>query len=643
MRPSNAFLGVPPRGNARLEGPRRRIRAAMACVVACSIVLTSVQAAHAQDPLFTPNPHPHSVVVDWVEVMLEAIELNPPAPTATTWKMWVVASSMYDAWAAYDGRALATQTGYATKRPAAERTPRNKHAAISYAAHRALRYVYPNQSSMFDELLATLGYPASDSVDPTTPAGVGNAAAAAVIAYREQDGSNATGEFTQIVSDTYPELYLPTNSDDPSAGNGPLGPDFDPNHWGPLRVPTGSLLDDNGIPVVDDADPTTYTVQGFLTPHWGAVSPFALTSGDQFRPPAPPLHGSDEPYVDALGNVSTNDEAWHSQLDEIVDLGGKLTDEHRIIAEFWADGPHTWTPPGHWVQLAIGVALRDGHSIDDDIRMYMALTGALLDSGISAWEAKRAYDFVRPVSAIRYHYAGQLIMGWAGPNQGIQLIDGSEWRPYQSPTFVTPPFPEFTSGHSTFSRASAEVLTAFTGSAAMYDGATRLGRDYDGDGSEDLFGRHVAVPGSMMFEDGPAETIVLTWDTFYDAADEAAASRRYGGIHFQDGDLHARFAGEKIGKQAYAHAELYWDPFGKIRSTLQSFAVAREIPRPLANLVGAWVNAAGAAIGNGNEATACRLLARADRVVDRHGGDVITPGAHEVLDRQFATVIGALC
>ena len=134
--------------------------------------------------------------------------------------------------------------------------------------------------------------------------------------------------------------------------------------------------------------------------------------------------GSDEPYTDALERVTTNDEAYREQVAEIPGYSGSLTDREKIIAEFWADGPHTWTPPGHWVQIAIGVSLRDHHDLGDDARMFMALSGALLDAGIAAWDAKRAYDYVRPATAIPYLYAGQQVKAWRGPDQGIGLIDG---------------------------------------------------------------------------------------------------------------------------------------------------------------------------------------------------------------------------
>lgn len=627
----------------RIGRKRRGLSRPLIIMAVAALLAAAIPTAAANEPEFVPNPHPHSVVVDWMDTMLEAIELNPPAPTATTWRMWVVTSSIYDAWSAYDVSAMSTQTGYDLKRPASERTEANQRAAVSYAAHRALTFVFPNQAPMFDDVLDALGYAPSASMDVTTPAGIGNVSAQAVIDYRIADGSNATGGFAQVVSATYPTLYSPVNSGDPTASNGPGGVDYDVNRWQPLRVANGTLLDENGNPTYDHNDPSTYTTQNFLTPHWGAVTPFALTSGDQFRPQAPPQLGSTDPYVDAFGNVSTGDAAFRSQVAEVLDFSANLTDEDKVNAEFWADGPHTWTPPGHWVQLAIGVSLRDGHTIGQDAEMYMALTGAVLDAGITAWEAKRFYDFARPVTAIRSLYAGQQIMAWGGPNQGTQLIDGADFQPYQSLTFVTPPFAEYISGHSTFSRASAEVLTAFTGSGAMYDGVTGLGRDYDGDGQEDLFGQHVAVPGTLQFEDGPAQTVTLTWDTFIDAANEAGISRLYGGIHFQDGDRFARAAGANIGKQAFQWAQLFWNPFGEISQTVTEQSAAGQLKAGSQKYLAAQANVAKRHFEAGRTTSGCASLGNVDRYLDKQRGKGVGEAAFQIFDRQVAQLVDSLC
>ena len=504
-----------------------------------------------------------SAVVKWNEVALAAVRNGPPRPTVIARTLYIVHNAMYDAWAAYDDVANGTQWGGTLRRPASERTVENKTAAISYAAHRALLDQFPayeTNTGAFTRLLNDLGFDVSDSTDTTTPAGIGNVAAQAILDFRQDDGANEAGNYAQIMSETYPALYAPVNSPDDTSETGVGGDNFDPNKWQPLRVPTGKLLDADGNPTFDNADPTTYTDQGCLSPHWGAVIPFALTSGDQFRPGPPPLAGSDDPYTDALGQSLTNDAAYNQQVDEILNISANLTDREKVIAEYWADGPRSETPPGHWHALAHGVSSRDHHSLDDDVKLYFALGGALFDSAIAVWEAKREYDYVRPQSAIRHKYFGQRIMAWGGPNKGTVEMNGEEWRPYQSLTFVTPPFQEYTSGHSSFSAAAAEILTRFTGSNRFYDGETIVfDEDFNRDGLPDHLGEHIIGVGGNAFERSPSEVIVLQWPTFQDAAIEAALSRRYGGIHFQDGDLRSREMGRNIGEQAFVAAQQHWN------------------------------------------------------------------------------------
>jgi hypothetical protein len=332
---------------------------------------------------------------------------------------------------------------------------------------------------------------------------VGNRAAAAVIAFRHADGSNQLGDLNPGPYSDYTG-YTPVNTPDQL---------IDANRWQPLRMSDG-----NG----------GFVVQKFVAPHWYKVKPFALKSADQFRPGPPAPVGSDE-YVE--------------QAEEVLAYSANLTDQQKVIAEYWADGPSSELPPGHWSLMAQFVSRRDGYSLDADVKLFFAVTNAVFDAGIAAWDAKRHYDYVRPVSAINALFAGTTVYAWAGPGLGTQPIDGGSWRPYQPVTFVTPPFPEYISGHSCFSAAGAEVLRQFTGS--------------------DVFGFSITVPaGSSKVEPGliPARDVILTWATFSDAADEAGISRLYGGIHFKQGDRTSRQIGRLVGAQAYAKALTYFNP-----------------------------------------------------------------------------------
>jgi hypothetical protein len=162
------------------------------------------------------------------------------------------------------------------------------------------------------------------------------------------------------------------------------------------------------------------------------------------------------------------------------------------------------------------------------------------DASIACWEAKRNWDYVRPVTAIHFLFKGKKVKAWAGPNKGTDKIDGGDWRLYQAVTVVPPPFPEYISGHSTFSAAAAEVLTRFTGSDDFGHSVTRNA------------GSSAVEPGTV-----PNADVTLSWPTYSDAADEAGISRRYGGIHFEDGDLRGREMGRLIGEQAWNKAQAY--------------------------------------------------------------------------------------
>ncbi|MDQ3226777.1 MAG: vanadium-dependent haloperoxidase [Chloroflexota bacterium] len=349
-----------------------------------------------------------------------------------------------------------------------------------------------------------LGYDQGDfSTDPGTAAGIGNLAAEAVLAFRHYDGSNQLGDLA-------PGRYLDYTGYEPV--NEPTRI-VDPNRWQPLIIPDQQ----GGV-----------TTQRFLAPHWGLVTPFAMTSGAQFRPASVPNLYPSPGYT--------------QQVDEILAISAELTDRDKAAAEYWSDGPLSELPPGHWILFAQFVSRRDEHSLDDDVKLMFAMSNAMLDASIAVWDCKRAFDYVRPVTAVRFLMAGREIRAWGGPNKGTLTIRGEDWRPYQTVNVPTPPFPEFSSGHSAFSTAAAEVLKSFTGS--------------------DAFGGSAVVKaGSSRIEPGavPSSDVLLSWPTFTAAADEAGFSRRLGGIHFEEGDLQSRAMGRNVGSQAWAKAAAYFN------------------------------------------------------------------------------------
>ena len=466
-------------------------------------------------PVPTPGPAPAArIVLGWNQLTLEAIRAARAAPPIAARNLAVVHSAMFDAWAAYDKVALGTRLGATLRRPLVEQTPANQARAYSFAAYAALVDQFPAQKAAFDSHMTTLGYrPADASRDPARPEGVGTLAAAAVLAHAHLDGSKQLGKLAASgVPYADYTAYVPKNPallvlQATARSNIPQ-----PGLWQPL-----TFRDAAGVE----------RTPGFLTPFWGKVKPFALSSGAQLRPPPPAAAGSP---------------AFVAQARQLVEIQAALTAPQKAMAEYWAGGPTGELPSGYWSAFAQFVARRDNHSESDDIKLFFALSNALFDAGIAAWDAKRAYESARPITAIRYLYSGQTVLSYGpeGPAAGLRAVPGEAWMPYHPPANPTPPHPDHVSGHSTYSSASATVLRLFTGS--------------------DAFNHSVLIPaGSSLFEPvAPQRDITLRWDSFSIAAHEAGASRLYAGIHFEAANLAGRTLGEQVGMAVFQKAQGYW-------------------------------------------------------------------------------------
>ena len=461
-----------------------------------------------------PSPHADdSVVVRWNEAALQGVRESKLGPPMVARALAIVNTAAFDAWAAYDHRAVGTCLGPALRRAPRERTLANKEIAVSYAAYRAAVDLFPGSTTtVFDPLMRNLGLdPNNRNTDLTSPVGVGNVAAAALLDFRHSDGANQLGGYSDYTGYNSPN--------DPMDIRLPFEPKgvHDPNAWQPLRY-----ADKSGSTVTPN----------FVGAHWQHVTPFALSSSSQLRSTTGPARFGSFEYL--------------AQARALVELSGGLTDEHKMIAEYWADGPNSELPPGHWDLFAQFVARRDNHGdgergVDADIKLFFALTNAIFDASVCCWDNKRVFASVRPITAIRYLFIGQRVRAWGGPYRDTQFIDGATWFPYEPTWFPTPPFPEYSSGHSTFSAAGAEVLRLFTQS--------------------DRFGLSATFPaGTSKIEPGtvPASDLTLSWATFSEAADQAGMSRRYGGIHFEQADLDARNAGRLVARQAWAKAQSYF-------------------------------------------------------------------------------------
>ena len=424
-----------------------------------------------------------SVLHLWNDTTCSAIATAVNGPTVGARSLSMVFEAIYNAWAAYGKSYYFTLPGLRTM-PKSEWTTSLKSIAISYAARTVLGDLYPAQVATFDAALATaLAGQNTTSRQAIAAMQLGQQAGVALLQSRYDDGSNQLNNYADTSG------YVPVNSPD--------GPLADLSRWQPLRVPT--------------ATPGVTVVQSFLTPHWGSVRPFALSSGAALRPSLTMLPPT------------------AAEMNELIQLSAALDDRTKCQVDFFANNPGSITPPGQWMKFCELVSRNDQNSLDRDVVMFCMLAQAMLDASIAAWDCKRAFDYIRPISAIRHFYRGQTLTSWTGEGGGPGPVLGENWRPYQRTTSPSPNFPEFVSGHSTFSGAAAGVLAALRGDSINLSFT-------------------VAAGGIRFDPTVPSAPVVFSWSSLSAVAAAAGMSRRYGGIHFQQGDLLGRDLGAKVAK-----------------------------------------------------------------------------------------------
>jgi len=617
------------------------------CTTALALIVMTTSTALGQ----------HSVARQWNEQLLSAIRRDLARPTVHARNLFHVSAAMWDGWAAYDPTA---DTFLINEHASAVDVLPAREETISYAAYRVLRSRFATSPgamtslASFDAKMAALGYDKNfTSTVGNSPAALGNRIAQAVIQFGLADHSNEAGGYANLHYAPINQPLVPSLPGNPSLTN--------PNRWQSLSL---TYFVDQGGNVIPGGFPPA------LSPEWGQVTPFALSAADLtiyhrgnfdywvYHDPGPP------PYIGGVGNDHykwgfEQVVIWSGQLDptdgvmwdispasrgnsplpdpadyasyyDLLNGGDTSTgyavnpvtgqpyvpnivprgDFARVLAEFWADGPSSETPPGHWFTVLNYVSDHPlfekrfqgaGPIIDDlewDVKAYLALGGAMHDTAVAVWGTKGWYDYIRPISAIRYmtdygqasdtgqpsyhatgirlypgyievvtaastatgerhaHLAGQegkiAIKAWRGPSAilnpmtdvaGVAWILAENWWPYQRPTFVTPPFPGYTSGHSAYSRAAAEVLTLLTGSPYFPGGLGEF---------------HCPQNQYLVFEDGPSVDITLQWASYYDAADQSALSRIWGGIHPGQDDLPSRQVGAIIGPEAFNYATQFF-------------------------------------------------------------------------------------
>ena len=615
---------------------RRPSRLGVASISALLVASVALQACATPPPYLVKDCvradlHGESVARLWDETLLQLIRQVVPAPTVHARNLFHASAAMWDAWAAYDSKAAGY---YVTEKHTANDVKGAREAAMSYAAYRILLWRYAEVADLdvateqLDATMAALCFRTDFTITEGDSAGaLGNRIADNVIEMGREDGALEEERYVDA-------SYAPVN--EPLIVTEPGTVMLDPNRWQPLAL--DKQIAQNGLPIPGK-------VQVFIGPHWGRVTAFALPASDAgvpIDPGPPPLLG--DPASDATFKQTAIDVIrFSSELDPadgvMVDISpasiGDNTlgtndgngyevnpatgqpyareevlraDFARALAEFWADGPKSETPPGHWNTVANAVSDAPGFEhriggegpeldrLEWDVKLYFALNGAVHDAAIAAWGLKGHYDSTRPISMVRYmggkgqssdpggpsydpdglplvaglvelvsaassapgqrhaglaEHVGEIaVRSWRGfpedpatQTSGVGWILAVNWVPYQRSTFVTPAFAGYVSGHSTFSRAAAEVLTAFTGDPYFPGGLSEW----------------TTKAGDLLHEEGPTTDVTLQWATYYDAADQAGISRLIMGIHINPDNVAGQQVGSTCGKDAWALAQTYFD------------------------------------------------------------------------------------
>jgi hypothetical protein len=419
-------------------------------------------------------------VLRWNTVALGAAQLDTalgrpheqPGPTRLARALAIVQAAVYDSVNSINGAYQPYLVDDTNVAPDA-----SIDAAVAQAAHDTLAALYPSQQAIFDaDLTADLAaIPAGPAQDG---AAVGQFVAAQILAARQNDGSSD------------PMMYTPGTQ---------------PGQWQP-----------------DPLHPS----QMALTPDWGNVTPFTMTSSAQFLAPPPPALNSPE---------------YTAAFNEVESLGGdgvttptQRTAEQTEIAIFWGyDGsPGLGTPPVMYNQIAQTIAVEMHNSEIENARMFALINLAMGDAGIASWQTKYTYSFWRPITAIRDAAAT------GNPDTTADLT----WAPLGAPadngagTNFTPPFPAYTSGHATFGGALFRMLADFYGTDHI---AFTIGSD--------------EFNGVTRDQNGNVRPVVTrSFTSLSQAMEENGQSRIYLGIHWSFDKVNGINQGEAIADQAFA-------------------------------------------------------------------------------------------
>eukprot|EP00775_Hariotina_reticulata_P010424 gene10424-10582_t len=511
----------------------------------CNTVCSTSQDFHLPLPS-APNLATGNRATQWGVALLmqirEAVRQGKTSPPYVARTLAVYSTAVYDAVAVLKRNMQPVHTTAAARQPNASNSKAGVQAAISGAAYTAIKALLPPGPTSLDTLLASM----ADNTKQPAAFQTGVAAANQVLAARANDGFNAPVP-PNTAFPTPPVFPNPTMSTTVATNCSVTNIDS----WQQLKVPTANVFSpgqDAVFPPASYASVTSKT-QGFLAYAAAFAKPLSA-------PTAADLVGSTLAGPNMLSQPAQQ-AAFYAEMEQVLTLSASLDDVNKTIAELWADGPDSTFPPGHWYRIALEESELRGLTLEKTVVLMLAVGNAMQDAGIAAWYAKAKWFSSRPITALQCMHQGQAVAAWRGPYLGGGLRDGGTWQPYQPVTFVTPPFPAYISGHSTFSAAAARALTRFfnnnkikgakcyraeAGSSAVEPKITAGQQGWVAG-----FTDQPSVNGGPGY--APGRPVVLCWDSFQDAANQSGFSRLLGGIHVAKDNDDGLLLGNAIGNK----------------------------------------------------------------------------------------------
>ncbi len=418
----------------------------------------------------------------------------------------VLFNAAFDAVAPYDDTAVGVYSRLGRRPASLSASNYYPNIAVMYAVYHSMLEMAPHRTEQWRQMMWSVNLNPDDVTENlASAAGIGHLAARNVLEARRHDGFNHFGDETPGFPFMDTTGFVPVNT----------GLEVvDPSRWQPLLVRAGR----GGV----------YIVQNFVTPQYSVTEPYSDIDPREHRVDAP----SDSNY----GNL----EAYRAQADTVLELSANLTDEQKMLVEFFDLKAR---------DIILSPTTKDVDDTIEFVQLGFLLNMAQFDAGIVAWQEKLRYDAVRPITAIRYLYGDELVTAWGGPNRGTIELPANEWVPYVQNADHS----DYPSATTIFCAAYAQAFRRYSGSEEIEEFTTVL---------ED--GSSVIEP-----ETTPAEDVTISFETWTEYEETCGEARLWAGVHFRPSVAASLEIGGAFGDSAFEYWETLIDGTAPIRGAAQ--------------------------------------------------------------------------